>query len=663
MSMMNEQNGQMHPDDKRNMLMFAIAAIAVWLVFDHFLLQPKMEEMRTAVAQQEEAAKKSAAQGGIMGGGDMGIIRPRQEVLSETTRLTIENDQVKGSLALIGGRLDDLSLKNYFHTLEKKRNITLLSPSETEYTKYFDFGWLSSNRQTILPGQATRWYVQGENRQLAPGKNVVLAWNNGQGLHFEREYSLDENYMVTLTRRVRNTGGENVTLYPYGMIAEFGLPETYEKRHVVHEGPIGYIGDELIEIPYHKAHKKDPLIEYKSDHGWIGITQRYWFTSMYTEDAGDKKFRFSYQPASGVESKEKYQVDMRGAGQLLKPGGEVSSTLQIYAGAKKLPLLEQYEKDHEIKHFDLAVDFGMFYFLTKPFFHILMFNEAWTGNFGIAIILLTVLVRLLVFPLANTSYKSFAGLRKIAPKMTELREKYGDDKEQLQQALVKLYETEKVNPMAGCLPILIQIPIFFALFKVLNVAIEMRHEPFFGWIKDLAAQDPTTIFNLFGLLPFTPPSFLMIGAWPCLMLVFMLIQKQMNPPAQDKTQAMMMNFMPFMMTFILSKFAAGLVIYWTFSNALSVVQQYVIMRNMGVEVKFWHSKEDKEMEKAVAEGPSVHPELGVIEDEVEEALFGDDHEGKEAKPVSAPKKKKGKKVAAKKAASKKTAAKKAKKKS
>jgi YidC/Oxa1 family membrane protein insertase len=331
-----------------------------------------------------------------------------------------------------------------------------------------------------------------------------------------------------------------------------------------------------------------------------------------------------------------------GAGKTLKPRESHENVTRLYAGPKKLDILENYEKQFGWHHIDLSVDFGMYYFLTKPLFYLLHWLGDLAGNFGVGIILLTFVVRLFVFPLANTSYKSFAQLRKVSPQMYVLREKYSDNKEKLQEELVKLYEKEKVNPMAGCLPILIQIPIFFALFKVLQISVEMRHAPFFGWIKDLSAPDPTSIFNLFGLIPWDPPAPLMIGAWPCFMLIFMILQKKMSPPPQDKMQKAMMDFMPFFITYILSSFAAGLVIYWTFSNALSVIQQYVIMKSMGVEPHLFKSKEQKALEKKIEEGPAVHPALGVLEHQAEEALFGEE-KAEDAKPVSPPKPKKSKK--------------------
>ena len=461
----------------------------------------------------------------------------------------------------------------------------------------------------------------------------------------------DIEYLFTVKQRVINNSGREVTLFPFSLVAQHGLPEDLYGRWIVHEGPIGYIDGELTELSYKKIQDK-PLKEVNAAEGWIGMTEHYWLTSLFPEVKEGNQFRFLFKEPEAEGQLPTFQVDVMGAARSIAAGETTENTTHFFAGPKKLSLLEDYEKQLELKHMDLSVDFGMYYFMTKPLYYLLHWLRDIVGNFGIAIILLTVLVRFMVFPLANKSFKSFAGLRKIAPKMTELREKYGDDREKLQAELVKLYEKEGVNPMAGCMPILIQIPIFFALFKVFQISIEMRHEPFYGWINDLSAPDPTSIFNLFGLIPWDPPQQLMIGAWPCLMLVFLIIQKKMNPPPQDKMQKVMMDFMPFFITYLLSGFAAGLVIYWTFSNALSVVQQYIIMTNMGVKPELFKSKAQKEEERKMREA-NVHPGMEMLKDDLkeaeekfEDALFGDEEEQKAAQPpkeISKPKPKKSKK--------------------
>lgn len=631
--MMNNDKDQMHPEDTRNLVIFVIAAVVIWFLYDHFLLKPKVQELRAAQERQRAAQKES------LNDIDMPSVtelQSREAIISDSPRIEVTNNHIFGSIALVGGRIDDVSLRDYFKTLRKRENVNLFSPMGSYHPRYAGFGWISSVKGQKTPDKNTRWQVAGGEADavLSPGNPVTLYWENGTGLRFEQIMEVDDQFLFTVTQRVINRTGQGMTLYSYAVMAQHGLPEDLYGRWIIHEGPIGYIGDELVEVSY-KNIVDEKLWEKKADEGWLALTERYWFTGLFPETGEAAKYRFLYvDPAEAGHIQPRYQIDVMSMGKTLPPQGTLASTTHVYVGPKKLDVLENYEGKMGWHHIDLAIDFGMYYFLTKPLFYLLHWLGDVSGNFGIGIILLTLVVRVFVFPLANTSYRSFAGLRKISPKMHAIREKYGDDKEKLQAALVKLYEKEKVNPMAGCLPILIQIPIFFALFKVLQVSVEMRHAPFYGWINDLSAPDPTSVFNLFGLIPWTPPEVMMIGAWPCMMLFFMILQKKMSPPPQDKMQKAMMDFMPFFITYILSGFAAGLVIYWTFSNALSVIQQYIIMKSMGVEPHLFKTKEQKEMEKEIAEGPAVHPELEVIEHDVEDALFGEEEEdGNEEKPA------------------------------
>lgn len=626
------KNPEYHPDDVRNLIVFMVLSVMLWFAFDHFVLGPKKEAMRAAEVARQEAAVQAVKNNTLPE-------RPRADVIKQGKRASLENSQVSGSINLTGGRIDDLKLKNYFTRIEKEENVVLLSPAGSPFPHYAEFGWVAQDKDIKVPDGKTQWSISG-NDMLTPGAPVTLIWNNGQGLSFEKTISLDEEYGFTLTQNVENKSGRPVTLYPFALIAEHGLPDEYVGRWIVHEGPVGYVGGELHERSYDDLSER-PREQFKADRGWIGITEKYWLTALVPGSTEETNFRFAYTAPPSPIDKERYQTDMLGAPRTIAPGASSKATTHFFAGAKQLALLEEYGKKWNVPHFDLAVDFGLFYFLTRPFFWFIHLFYGWVGNFGVAIIMFTVLLRIAVFPLANTSYRSFAKLRKVSPQMYDLREKYKDDKAKLQQELVKLYQEEKVNPMAGCLPILVQIPIFFALYKVLSNTIEMRHAPFFGHIKDLSAPDPTSLFNLFGLIPWDPPGFLMIGVWPCLMMLTMILQRQMSPPPQDKMQAMMINAMPYLMTFILAKFAAGLVIYWTFSNLLAVIQQYVIMRSMGVEVHFLSKGKDQEkLEEAIAKGPAVHPEAEMIEDEIEGALFDHDEEPKQ---VSKPKPKKSKK--------------------
>ncbi len=633
---MNNQNDQMHPEDRRNLIIFILLAMAIYFAFDHFVLQPKIAQMRAVQMQTAEGTDIRPAGDGV----EAAVIVTREQAVSAARRMPFDNGAIFGTLPVQGTRIDDVQLKKYFLTLGGSDHVPVLSPAGTAHPRFVELGWIAEETTTRVPDKNTSWRVEG-NDVLGINAPVRMSWANGQGLVFTRTLSLDDRYVVTVTQTVRNDGGATATLYPYALVAGIGLPPGLSKTAIAHEGPIGYIGEKLHEIKYKTLAEKGDQA-FVADRGWIGITDKYWLTAVIPEQGEVMKYRFLATPASNGD--RRYQTDLRGEPRNIAPGDSVESTMHVFAGAKEVQQLIRYEDQYNVPHFDLAVDFGLWYFLTKPFFFLLSFLGHSTGNFGIAIIIFTIILRAAMFPLNNTSYRSFAKLKKIAPEMTEMRTKYGDDKQKLQQALVALYTKEKVNPAAGCLPILLQIPIFFALYKVLSVTIEMRHAPFFGWIQDLSVMDPTTVFNLFGLIPWTPPSFLMIGAWPCMMMVAMLVQRQMNPPPQDPVQARMIQLMPYLLTFIMANFAAGLVIYWTVSNVLSILQQYIIMRSMGVEVKFFHKPEaEKKLEDEVKKGPAVHPGLEMAEDNIEHALFGDDAEPAKPVNVSPPRRKKKKK--------------------
>jgi YidC/Oxa1 family membrane protein insertase len=611
--------GDMHPQDKKNFITFIVLASLVYFSFDYFVFKPHAAALKAQrQARQIEALKEAEALP------PPEPERPRQDVLRAVPRLVIDNPQVFGTLALQGLRIDDLSLRNFFLKRDHKDPVSVLNPVGVKgMSRYAEFGWIPAGPDLRVPDKESRWMPADPSATLRPGFPVRMTWNSGQGLTFEREIAIDDHFVMTVTQRVRNASAKPVTLYPYALVSEHGMPEHFGGRtRVVHEGPIGYIGGELVEKPFRKM-ADDPLEPHSATTGWIGITEKYWMAALIPDQKEDMTYRFLYTKAARTEDKDRYQVDMTGQARTLAPGQSAESTVHLFAGAKVVKTIAGYETSLGVNHFDLTVDFGLFYFLTKPFFYLLDFLYGLAGNFGVAIILFTLLLRIAIFPLANLQYRSFAGLKKIAPEMATLRETYKNDREKLQKALMELYTREKVNPMAGCLPILVQIPVFFSLYKVLSITIEMRHAPFFGWIKDLSEPDPTSVFNLFGLIDWTPPQQLMIGAWPCLMLVAMILQKSMNPPPQDPIQAKMFAFLPWFMTYIMAQFASGLVVYWTVGNILSMIQQYVIMRSMGVEVHFFrHPKEEKEMEKQVAEGPVVHPELALIEEKVEQALFG-----------------------------------------
>lgn len=617
-------DNKMHPEDRRNLILFIVLAGLLYFGFEHFVFRPQADALKQQkqVAAQMVDPQVAAAE----------TEHPRAEVLAQSPRVTIDNDALSGSLALRGGRIDDLFLKNYRVTVEPGSDrVELLSPPGTAHARYVEFGWVSDDPSVRVPDKDTLWTVKSGS-DVSKDAPVTLRWDNGKGLVFERTLSLDDSFMFQVVQRVENHTKKPVTLHSYGFISERGVPDSAMRRGVVHQGPLGYIGGELVQHRFASMRGSEPDT-HDATSGWIGITEKYWMIGLIPSQEDSTTFRFLHSPALTKQGKDKYQVDILGPARTIAPGASAEDDSRVFAGAKLVKQLISYEEKLGIPHFDLAVDFGLYYFMTKPFFHLLHFLHGLVGNFGIAIILFTVMLRIAVFPLANTSFRSFAKMRQVAPRINALRDQYGSDRAKLQAEMVKLYQEEKVNPMAGCLPILIQIPIFFSLYKVLSITIEMRHAPFFGWIKDLSEPDPTTVFNLFGLIPWTPPQPLMIGVWPCMMLITMILQRSMNPPPQDRMQAQIIKIMPWFMTYIMAQFASGLVVYWTFNNIFSMTQQYIIMRSMGIEVKFFQKAEaEKKMEEKVEQGPTIHPEAELVEETVEKALFGeDDADGKKGK--------------------------------
>lgn len=591
---------EMHPSDKRNLIIFVLASLVIWFGFEHFVIGPKLEESR----KQQAVVASNAPQVGTENPAD--AIIPRATKIAETPRIQIATPEIIGSLPTLGNRIDDITLKTYFVDLKNTQQVSLLSPAGTERPHYAEIGWLAADSTIAVPDKNTQWSTSNST-PLTPSTPVTFTWSNGSGLEFQKTISIDSKFMMTITQRVTNTSGHAIDLYPYAALTRRGLPE-YHGKGMGYEGPIGYIADDLHEISY-KNLEKDGAQKFTALNGWIGFGEKYWLSAILPAQLRLSDFTFKATVNASDPAKNIYQVDQRGEKETIDPGKTVEITHNLFVGAKQIKVLDQYEDTLNIRHFDLAVDFGSLYFLTKPLYFMLITFYGWVGNFGLAIILLTIVVRGAVYPLASKSYRSFAGLRKVAPKMAEIKARYGDDKKRLQEEMIKLYETEKVNPMAGCLPILLQMPILFAVYRVMSIAVEMRHAPFFGWIHDLSAQDTLSIFNGFGLLPFDLPSFLMIGPWSVAMLVLMLIQKQLNPPPQDKMQRDIANYMPWIITLTLSGFPVGLVIYWAFSNLLSVIQQAVIMKSMGVPIYIFspdqalaHAEEHKkETEKLLAE--------------------------------------------------------------
>jgi YidC/Oxa1 family membrane protein insertase len=592
------------PDNQKNLLIAIILSIAVLLGWQVFYANPKLKEEQQKRSQQTTSqgapAPGSTAPEGIQpagptatpasGAGPASLALTREAALAASPRVPIDTPSVRGSIALKGGRIDDLVLKRYRETVDPNSpNIVLLSPAEGPHAYFAEHGWVASaGTSPQLPNRDTLWQVE-KGGPLTPKSPVTLMWDNGQGLVFRRTISIDDKYMFKVAQTVENRTGAEVTLFPYARLRRDGTPAV-QGFFILHEGLIGVLGEAgLTEITYSDALKQSgPKTFDKAVGGWLGITDKYWAatlipnqTTPYTANLIGQK-RFDHQ-------NEFYQADYRLPAMAVRAGESASVESMLYAGARQVQTIQGYADQYGIKQFDLLIDWGWFYFITKPLFYLIDWLYGLLGNFGLAILAVTVIVKAAFFPLANKSYESMAKMKKLQPEMERIRDRFKDDKMRQQQELMALYQKEKINPLAGCLPILIQIPVFFALYKVLFVTIDMRHAPFYGWIRDLSAPDPTSIFNLFGLLPFAVPEFLHVGAWPIIMGITMWLQMQLNPQQPDPIQQKIFNWMPVLFTFLLAAFPAGLVIYWAWNNVLSLAQQWLIMKRQNVEVPIFQN--------------------------------------------------------------------------
>ncbi len=580
--------------DNKNFLVAIALSIAVLIGWQYFVAGPEIEKARQQQIIAEQTASPATpatgdnanipgvpAPAGVApaGIGETGALT-RDAALAESPRVPVVTERLSGSVNLRGGRIDDLRLNDFHETVDPNSpTIILLSPAKGPDGYFAEFGWIGSADNGPLPGPETIWTAP-EGATLAVGSPVTLTYDNGQGLVFERKISVDEFYMFSVTETVSNATDAAVALTPYGRVTRLDEP-VIEGFFILHEGLIGVFGDEgLEEIDYSDLEDVPPMVMSPAKRGWLGITDKYWATTLIPP--ADQEFTGRF--LRSTDPSLRYQADFSGSPVTIQAGGSAESTSRLFAGAKQVSVVDGYQETYDIESFELLIDWGWFYFITKPMFFLIDWLFRMLGNFGVAILAVTVLVKLVFFPLANKSYKSMSAMKKVQPQMTELREQYKDDKVKQQQALMELYKKEKINPLAGCWPIAIQIPVFFALYKVLFVTIEMRHAPFFGWIQDLSAPDPTSIFNLFGLIPWTPPDFLMLGVWPLLMGISMFVQMRLNPTPPDPTQRMIFTWMPLIFMFMLAGFPAGLVIYWAWNNTLSVAQQYYIMRRQGVDV-------------------------------------------------------------------------------
>jgi len=496
----------------------------------------------------------------------------RNKALTENQRIIFENEAIKGSISLKGSIIDDLTFKKYTETLNGTDQIILLNPKKVENGYFVETGWVTANENIDVPNSQTVWQIEGNNK-LTPNRPVNLVWKNNQGIKFQKKISLDNQYLFTIDQSITNHTNNKYNFYPYGQIIRNTAPKV-TNFYILHEGLLGVFDEQLVEKDYEDIEEKKFTVNASS--GWLGITDKYWITSLIPENNKEFKTDFEYKnkfKANFIETKSTE----------IGTNETKSNQIKVIIAAKEVDIVDGYAEKLNINKYDLAIDWGWFYFIVKPLFFVIDYFFKITGNFGIAIILITVCVRIIFFPLANYSFRSMAKMKVLQPEMTRLKELHKGDKAKLQQEMMALYKKEKVNPVSGCLPILIQIPFFFAIYKMLFVTIEMRHQPFFGWIKDLSERDPTTIFNMFGLIPWDPPSFLLIGAWPCLMGITMYLQQKLNPTPPDPVQAKIFMFFPLFLTVILAPFPSGLVIYWTVNNILTMAQQIVIMKRTTVK--------------------------------------------------------------------------------
>jgi YidC/Oxa1 family membrane protein insertase len=568
----------MMKEDNRNLLLAITLSVVILLGWQFFYAKPQMEKQQQIAQQNQQAQGQPAPGTGVAPSPSAvpgqsattvpgaapaaAVAATRDQALALSPRVRIETPKVTGSISLTGSRIDDISLKAFRETVDPNSPIiVLLSPLGGPNGYYSDFGWVAAPGTTVpLPNAATVWTPDAQ--VLTPAKPLTLTWDNGQGLLFRRIVTIDENAMFSVKDEVENKGAAAVTLFPYAQVVRHGRPPTLG-YYVLHEGLIGVLGEHgLQEFTYDHV-DKEPLLSPGTNGrvwkdavgGFVGITDKYWAATVVPDQARKYEGRFS---SVQTGSQRTYQADFLSEAVTVAPGASAASTARLFAGAKEVAAINGYERDLGIKRFDLLIDWGWFYFITKPMFFLLDWIFKHVGNFGVAILIVTLILKGVFFPLASKSYASMAKMKAMQPEMLALRERYADDKMKQQQALMELYKTQKINPLAGCWPVLVQIPVFFALYKILFITIEMRHAPFFGWIRDLAAPDPTNLFNLFGVLPFTPPSILHLGLWPIIMGITMFVQMKMNPEPPDPVQKMMFTWMPVFFTFLLGSFPAGL---------------------------------------------------------------------------------------------------------
>jgi len=592
--------------DSKNTILAIVLSALVLIGWQYFFAMPQEKAKQEQLQAQQQAQKLNPPQAAqpaqpvptpaqpgavpqVPGQTSLPAVAvTRAAALASSPRVPIATDSLEGSIALKGGRIDDLALAKFRETVDPKSPpIVLLSPSGSPAPFYAEFGWTGTAGSNVKVPTADTVWTQVGSGALTVSKPVSLTYDNGQGLEFRRTIAVDDKYLFTIKDEVVNKSASPVSLYPFALISRHGTPQTLG-YYILHEGLIGKFGDKSSEEVTYKSIEDKKVINYNATNAWLGITDKYWAAVLVPKTDAHVLANFRSDTLGTTNT---YQTDYLLDAQTIAPGATGTADARLFAGAKEVRVVNGYESQLNLNHFDLLIDWGWFYFITKPLFFVIDYIYHLVGNFGLAILIVTVLIKGAFFPLANKSYASMAKMKAVQPQMTALRERFKDDKAKQQQGLMELYKKEKINPLAGCLPIVVQIPVFFSLYKVLFVTIEMRHAPFFGWILDLSAPDPTNVFNLFGLIPFDPTvvpmvgHFLHLGAWPLIMGVTMWAQMKLNPAPPDPTQAMIFNWMPLIFTFMLATFPAGLVIYWAWNNSLSVAQQSVIMRKHGAKIE------------------------------------------------------------------------------
>jgi YidC/Oxa1 family membrane protein insertase len=580
--------------DQKNFILAIVLSVLIIVGWQAAFPPAKPPVNNTQQTSTQPGAPSAPSQPGTPGTtGTQGTVQPgspaaapsqivsRTEALARSPRVTFDTSELIGSINLRGARIDDVRLAKYRVTVDPKSDpVPVLSPVGSQHPYYAEFGWAASDPSVKVPGPDSLWTA--DNSTMAPGKPVRLTWDNGQGIVFILDVSLDENFLFDVKQSVENKSDKPVTVYPWSLVVRYGEPPA-EGIYILHEGPYGVFNGSLKEFSY-SDFKDNKQQKIATTGGWVGITDKYWMATL-VPDQKQKVDVSIKQTGSGTDLK--YQIDYVAPGVAVAPGATATTDAKLYAGAKIVRVISDYEQKYGIEKFDLTIDWGWFSFFTRPLFWLLEWLYVQLGNFGLAILVLTVIVKAVFFPLANKSYAAMSKMKALQPEMEKLKERYGEDRQRMNQELMQLYRREKVNPAAGCLPILVQIPVFFALYKVLYTTIEMRHQPFYGWIKDLSAPDPLTIMTGFGLFPWHVPDFLHffnIGIWPIIMGVTMYLQQKLNPQPTDPVQARVFQFLPILFTFMLAPFAAGLVIYWAWSNILSIAQQYAIMRRHGTPI-------------------------------------------------------------------------------